>query len=198
MIASPKFLVQPVMRNLWSVIRALTAGLALLTSAALLSLPGFAIGPGDQAPPWTGIDLSSGTQVDFPGVLNGKPAVLVFWATWCPYCKAFMPYAGQIQADYADQGVQIITFNSKERGRGDPAAYVSSLGFPLLAIKDADSIGEAYNIAFIPGLLVVDGTGQVIYRRRSTNLPAGRTVSQQWAAEVRSVLDSALAASQPE
>lgn len=186
------------MRNTRPVTRALIAGLLLLTSTALLSLPSVAVGPGDQAPAWTGTDLGSGAQVDFPGVLNGKPAVLVFWATWCPYCKAFMPYAGQIQADYADQGVQIITFNSKERGRGDPAAYIRSLGFPLLAIKDADPIGEAYNIAFIPGLLVVDGAGQVIYRRRSTNLPAGRTVSQQWDTEVRSVLDSALADRSPE
>ncbi len=186
------------MRNARLDIPTLIAGFLLLASAALLSLPGLAVGPGDQAPAWTGTDLLSGAEVDFPAVLNGKPAVLVFWATWCPYCKAFMPYAAKIQADYADQDVQIITFNAKERGRGNPAAYVRSLGFPLLAIKDADLIGDAYDIAFIPGLLVVDGTGQVIYRRRSTNLPAGKTVSQQWDAEVRNVLDTVLADSPTE
>lgn len=164
----------------------------LLTSLALivLSLPALGVGQGDSAPAWTGTDLRTNQQIDFPAVLDGKPAVLLFWATWCPYCKAFMPYAGQIQADYAERGVQIITFNTKERGRGDPKAYAESLGFPLVAIKDADTIGDAYDIQFIPGLLVVDGDGQVVYRRRSTNLPAGRTVSQQWDAEVREVLDA--------
>ena len=149
----------------------------------------YAVGPGDIAPPFTGTNLVDGKTVEFPALLQGKPAVVVFWATWCPYCKAFMPYAKDIQAEYADTGVQIVTLNSKERGRGDPKAYVDSLDFPMLAIAEADAIGEAYSINFIPGLLVVDGEGQVVYRRRSTNLPAGKTVSAQWADEVRQVLD---------
>ncbi len=153
-----------------------------------LASSSFAVEKGDVAPAWTGTDISSGQQVEFPAVLEGKPAVLLFWATWCPYCKAFMPYALKIQSDHAAQGVRLITFNSKERGRGDPAAYLRSLGEPVLAIAAADPIGEQYNIAFIPGLLVVDGNGKVVYRRRSTDLPAGRTVSQQWDAEVRAVL----------
>lgn len=148
-----------------------------------------AVGPGQQAPAWTGQDLVSEQAVAFPEVLEGKPAVLIFWATWCPYCKAFMPYARQIEQDYADQGVKIITFNAKERGRGDAAAYVESLGYPMIAIESADAIADDYGIDFIPGLLVVDGSGEVVYRRRSTNLPAGRTVSQQWALEVSQVLD---------
>jgi beta-glucosidase-like glycosyl hydrolase len=104
-----------------------------------------------------------------------------------------MPYAKQIQADYAEQGVKIVTFNAKERGRGDPKAYVDSLGFPLVAVADADIIAEDYNIQFIPGLLVVDGQGGVVFRRKSTNLPAGKTVSQQWDAQVREVLDNLIA-----
>ncbi len=155
----------------------------------LLSATSYAVGPGDTAPPFSGVDLVDGNTVEFPGLLNNKPAVLVFWATWCPYCKAFMPYAKDIQAEYADAGVQIVTFNSKERGRGDPKAYVDSLGFPMIAVADADAIGEAYSINFIPGLLVVNGQGEVVYRRRSTDLPAGKTVSEQWAHEVRAVLD---------
>ena len=59
----------------------------------------------------------------------------------------------------------------------------------MLAVQDADAIAKDYAIDFIPGLLVVDANGLVVYRRRSTSLPAGRTVSQQWAQEVRQVLD---------
>ena len=165
-----------------------------LVLTVLLATPpdASAVGPGDAAPPFTGVNLVDGRTVEFPELLAGKPAVIVFWATWCPYCKAFMPYAKDIQADYAEAGVQIVTLNSKERGRGDPKAYVDSLGFPLIAVADADAVGEAYSINFIPGLLVVNGAGQVVYRRRSTDLPAGKTVSEQWAGEVRQVLDQLL------
>ncbi len=168
-----------------SLVRCLLAACLVLP----LALPALAVVPGDIAPPWSGVDLISEQEYSFPEVLDDKPAVLIFWATWCPYCKAFMPYAEKIQRDYAEQGVQIITFNTKERGRGDPEAYARSLGYPLIAIGEADAIGDDYDIPFIPGLLVVDGDGVIAYRRRSTNLPAGRTVSQQWDAEVRAVLD---------
>ncbi len=145
---------------------------------------------GDVAPSWKGNNLVDGTQVKFPEVLNEKPAVLVFWATWCPYCKAFMPYAGRIQADYAGQGVQIVTFNALERGKGDPKAYVDGLDFPLVAIAEADDIAKQYDVKFIPGLMVVDGEGSVIYRRGWTNLPAGSKVAEQWDGEVRAALDN--------
>ena len=160
---------------------------AVLIATIALSAQG--VTQGDRAPDWTGTDIASGTTINFPAITEGKPAVLIFWATWCPYCKAFMPYAKKIESDYREKGVKIITFNTKERGRGDPAAYIAGLDFPLIAIENADAIGDLYDIPFIPGLLVVDETGQIAYRRKSTNLPAGKTVSQQWDAEVRKVLD---------
>jgi len=149
-----------------------------------------AAGSVGSAATWTGTNLIDGQTVSFPELLDGKPAVVIFWATWCSYCKAFMPYVNDIQADYENQGVQIVTLNAKERGKGDPKAYAQSLGFPMFAIADADNIAEKYNVEFIPGLMVVDGEGQVSYRRASTDLPAGKTVAQQWDGEVRNALDS--------
>ncbi len=60
----------------------------------------------------------------------------------------------------------------------------------MVAVADADPIAELYNVNFIPGLMVVDGSGQLTYRRRSTDLPAGKTVAEQWDGEVRAALDA--------
>ena len=165
---------------------------ALISMGVIAGPAALAVDAGDVAPSWTGVELADGQPVRFPEVIDGKPAVLVFWATWCPYCKAFMPFAEGIQADYADHGVKIVTFNAKERGQGDPKAYVASLGFPMVAIADADGIAEDYNVKFIPGLLVVDGDGIVAYRRGWTDLPAGAKVAALWDAEVRAALDQLL------
>ncbi len=151
----------------------------------------WAVEAGDPAPAWIGKDVE-GRSVSFPAVTRGKPAVVVFWATWCPYCEAFMPYLKVIQRDYAADGVQIVAINAKERGIGDPKAHLESLGFPLLGILEGDDIAEAYDVQFIPGLMVVDGAGVVSYRRASTDLPAGQTLAEFWAAEVREALDLAL------
>lgn len=166
--------------------------IAVLVLAALAAFSALAVDQGDLAPAWSGTDLVDGDAVAFPAVTGGKPAVLVFWATWCPYCKAFMPYAKGIQADYGDRGVKIVTFNAKERGQGDPKAYVDSLGFPMVAVADADGIAEDYAVKFIPGLMVVDGNGMIAYRRGWTDLPAGAKVAAQWDGEVRAALDRLL------
>ena len=171
----------------------LAVGLILASTFAATSASGAErLDIGDTAPAWTGVDLISGDPVEFPAVLEEKPALILFWATWCPYCKAFMPYAKQIQADYADRGLKVVTFNHKERGAGDPAAYAKSLGFPMVAVADADSIGDAYDVDFIPGLMVVDGNAEIVYRRKSTDLPAGKTVGELWDGEVRAALDELL------
>jgi thiol-disulfide isomerase/thioredoxin len=146
---------------------------------------------GDQAPAWTSTDYL-GETVSFPEVTDGKPAVVIFWATWCNYCSAFMPYLKTLQADYAEAGVNIVAINAKERGIGDSKAYLEALGFPVTGILEGDDIAAAYDIQFIPGLMIVNGKGEVAYRRASTDLPPGKTLSEIWDAELRSVLDRLL------
>jgi thiol-disulfide isomerase/thioredoxin len=168
---------------------------ALLTAALLTALilggTARAVEQGDAAPPWHALDFA-GKTVDFPDVAAGKPTVVVFWATWCPYCKAFMPRLKAIEADYRARGVKVIAINAKEDGRGDPKGYVQSLGFAPIAVANGDAIAKDYGIKFIPGLLIVDGAGQVAYRRQSTDLPAGTTVAQLWDGQVRTALDELL------
>jgi thiol-disulfide isomerase/thioredoxin len=164
----------------------------LITALSITSLwagSAFGVEQGDRAPAWRGTDFH-GAAVAFPEVAGGKPVVIVFWATWCPYCKAFMPYLKDIQADYADAGVRVIAINAKEDGAGNPRAYVAGLGFEPIAIADGDAIAEQYGIEYIPGLLIVDGKGTVAYRRPWTDLPAGRTVAELWDAQVRGALDA--------
>jgi len=163
----------------------------LVAVAAALSLPGAAtaVEQGDAAPPWHAVDFA-GRTVDFPAVAEGKPAVVVFWATWCGYCRAFMPYLKDIQADYAAHGVKVVAINAKEDGKGDPRAYVQGLGFAPIAVTNGDAIAASYGIQYIPGLLIVDGKGTVAYRRPWTDLPAGRTVAELWDSQVRTALDT--------
>ncbi len=164
----------------------------LLTFIWLWAASVQAVEMGDAAPGWTGMDFS-GNEVAFPSVIAGKPTIVVFWATWCPYCTAFMPYLGQIQKDYGQDRINIVAINAKERGAGDPAAYVDSLGFPVIGVADGDGIAEDYAVRFIPGLMIVDSAGDIAWIRASTELPAGTTVAELWDGQVREQLDLLLA-----
>jgi thiol-disulfide isomerase/thioredoxin len=140
---------------------------------------------------WTGADFS-GAEIVFPEVLQGKPTVLVFWATWCPYCQALMPYLGEIQRDYGEKQINILTINVFEDGEIDPAAYVEELAFPMIAVANGEPIAEIYSVRGTPGLMILDGQGNLAWKRASTDLPPGKTVAEFWAEQVREQLDQLL------
>ena len=164
---------------------------SLLLALICFAGPAFSSEPDETIPTWKGIDFS-GAEVDFPAVLNNKPTVLIFWATWCPYCKAFMPSLGEIQKDYGADRINILAIDVFEDGEIDPAAYVETLGFPLIAVADGDEIAKVYSVRFTPGLMVVDGQGKTVWTRASTELPAGKTVAELWDEQVREQLDRLL------
>ncbi len=164
---------------------------SLLLALICFTGPAFSSEPDETIPTWTGVDFS-GAEVDFPAVLDGKPAVLIFWATWCPYCKAFMPVLGDIQKDYGAEQINILSIDVFEDGELDPAAYVETLGFPMIAVADGDEIAKVYSVRFTPGLMVVDGQGKIVWTRASTELPPGKTVAELWDEQVREQLDRLL------
>lgn len=155
-----------------------------------LAGPVMAVEIGEMAPAFTGLD-EYGNEVNFPAVIDGKPTILLFWATWCPYCKAFMPYLEEIKKDYGDE-INVVMINHKERGVGDPAAYLKSLDFKVTAVLDGDSIGDAYTVDFIPGLMIASVDGRMAWKRKSTDLPAGQKVGEFWNKVVREQLDKML------
>ena len=163
---------------------------SIILAAIAWSMPAFAVDQGDVAPAWQAVDLQ-GEAVSFPELAEGKPTIFIFWATWCPYCKAFMPYLKKIHEDYGSERILIVAVNAMDKD-GDREAYVNALGFPVVAIPDGDEVAADYGVRFIPGLMVVDSSGTVSYRRRSTELPPGKTIAQLWSEQVRAALDQAL------
>lgn len=156
------------------------------------TIPGMAVEQGDRAPAFTGIDFA-GRDVDFPALLDGKPTVMVFWATWCGYCKAFMPYLQEIQKDYGSERINVLLVNAKEDGSGgDPADYVAALAIDAIAVAEGDDVAAAYAVEYIPGLMVIAPDGMVAYRRAWTDLPAGDRVASFWSRQVRRALDQLL------
>jgi thiol-disulfide isomerase/thioredoxin len=165
--------------------------IALLVAVYCISGTVIAVEVGDVAPEFVGPD-EYGNEVSFPDVIDGKPTILVFWATWCPYCKAFMPFLEQIQKDYGDDSINVVMINHKERGEGDAVAYIKSLNFSVIAVLEGDPIGDAYKVDFIPGLMIANADGRIAWKRESTELPAGRQVGEFWDMKVREQLDKML------
>jgi thiol-disulfide isomerase/thioredoxin len=163
----------------------------VLVAVMLCSSAAIAVEAGDAAPRFRAYDFN-GEMVEFPSADGAATSVVIFWATWCGYCKAFMPYLEQIEADYRNRGVEVLTINAKEDGSGNPAEYIAALNFPMTAVRSGDPIARSWGVEFIPGVFVVSREGMISFRRPWTDLPAGQAVAELWDSQVRAALEAAL------
>ena len=45
---------------------------------------------------------------------KGKSVILLFWATWCPYCRESLPVANGLYPDMKESGIQLFGVNIQE------------------------------------------------------------------------------------
>ena len=167
----------------------------IAAAALLLAVPTFAA---DQPPTLTigsslpsfslpGVDGKTYTDQSFK---DARILAIIFTCPHCPTAQAYQERIKKLVTDYSAKGVKIVAINAKEDGRDDPRAYIRGLGFAPIAVANGDAIAAAYGVQYIPGLLVVDGTGHIAYRRPWTDLPAGQTVAELWDQQVRTALNA--------
>ena len=134
--------------------------LVLCISTAALAAP---------APAWhgTGVD---GKPIVFDPQHRQRPAILFFWATWCPYCEALMPFVQKVY-DAAGKGkLDVYAIDIKEDG--DPVATLRDRKITFTLVRDGDPIAPLYGVKGTPGLFLVDTHGEIIYQRSGGDEPA--------------------------
>jgi len=113
---------------------------------------------GGQAPAFELAD-SNGQLLRYPDDL-GKPAIVLFWASWCPYCKALMPHLQSIVDEYEGE-IEVLALNFRDDE--DPAVYISERGFDFRLFPKGDPVAELWSVKATPGLFLVDKTGRVVF-----------------------------------
>jgi thiol-disulfide isomerase/thioredoxin len=143
------------------------ANIFLTASVLLLAAPLYAqdggIALGTKAPT-AAVRSLDGKPVDLSHVVGAGPALLEFWATWCPNCKELEPVLSAAQTKYAGR-VQFVTVavainESFERVQKHAAVH----HLPGTVVYDADgNAAGAYDAPATSYVVVIDRTGKVVY-----------------------------------
>lgn len=122
----------------------------------------------DDAIAWQG-RTADGTTIHFDPRHLARPAILLFWATWCPYCEALMPYVQHVQDAAGRDRLDVYAIDIKDDG--DPVKTLRGRKLGFTPILDGDAIADRYAVQGTPGLFLVDARGKIIYRRSGGDAP---------------------------
>jgi peroxiredoxin len=122
------------------------------------------LAPGTLVPDFTLNDIE-GKAVSISD-FRGRKVVLLFWASWCPDCRAEVP---QIKAMQATADPSKVAFVSVSFDRTFDAFktyvvenYLGGVQLFESAGKKESTISAAYHIKWIPSLYLLDTDGKVI------------------------------------
>ena len=121
---------------------------------------------------WQQRSMVSGVAPDIQGVLmdgtitdlkkyRGKPVLLHFWATWCPFCKLEEGSITGIAKDW-----QVLTIAYQSGDKAEIEKHLKERGLESWAvISDPESrLGELYGVSSVPTSFILDANGNIRFR----------------------------------
>lgn len=162
-----------------------------LTESTMLEL-------GTQAPDFALTDVTTGKQVrrdDF----YGKPLLVMFICTHCPYVKHIEKTLGKLGRDYVGKSIAIVAICSNDAAtypvdapEGLKAqAEANGFTFPYL-YDESQAVAHAYNAACTPDLFLFDSDHKLIYRGQYDSSRPGNGIPVT-GEDLRTAMDAALA-----
>ncbi len=105
------------------------------------------------------LDQSDRSALPAP-IPPGQKTLLVFWATWCGFCRADIPDLNQLHGEMKDQGLRIIAITDEH-----PLAVANfrqgrKIEYPV-AIDPGGGAHRALSISAYPTFVFVDADGVV-------------------------------------
>ena len=138
---------------------------------------------------WQQKDLVNGVAPSFQSVMldgktvnledySGKPLLIHFWASWCPFCKFEESSITDIQKDWSVSSVAYQSGNKDEVLEHMQERGIES--WPT--IIDADSrLAELFGVKGVPTSYIIDGNGNIRFTEVGLTSGWGLRARMWWA-----------------
>ena len=97
----------------------------------------------------------------------GKPLIIHFWATWCPYCKKLQPGLDLLYKKYQADGLQLIAISFREDEGARPQAVLAERGMSFTTVVNGDEVAQdLFAVTGTPTTVFVDREGLIVATTR--------------------------------
>ncbi len=121
---------------------------------------------GSEAPDFE-LDDVDGNKVSLSSFRGKNPVLLVFWASWCPYCVKEIPDLKKLDSKYKDKGLKIIGVNVRENPKA-VSNFVKKKAVDYTVVMDRDgSVSSSYKVLGIPTNVLIDKEGAIAHNQNA-------------------------------
>ena len=92
---------------------------------------------------------------------DGQPKLLMFWATWCPYCRRLFPAIQALHQQYADDGLTVVAISIRDDG--DTLAYARKHGLTMDILVEGDALADRVGVPGTPMVLLLDRENRLVF-----------------------------------
>ncbi len=114
-----------------------------------------------QAPVFS-LSTESGQTISLADY-QGKPLIIHFWATWCPYCKKLQPGLDKLYLKYQQQGLEMVAISFWEEDDATPQAELIKRGMHFITLVNGDMVAKQYQVTGTPTTFFIDKSGDVLW-----------------------------------
>jgi thiol-disulfide isomerase/thioredoxin len=136
---------------------------ATLVTASLARAQDSGIEIGKMAPA-AAVQTLDGKPADLSQFVGKKPALMEFWATWCPNCRELEPTMRAMHAKYGAKVEFVGVAVSVNEDAALVKKYVEKHKLPWTQVYDAKgNATDKYDVPATSYVVVIDKTGKVVY-----------------------------------
>lgn len=120
------------------------------------------------APPWQ-LTTQAGKSISLSDY-QGKPVILHFWATWCPYCKKLQPKLVELEKKYQSSGIKIVSISFNEDDGATPQDEIKNRGYDFITAVKGELVANQYGVRGTPTTFFINRQGKAIYKSTSSDV----------------------------
>jgi len=93
--------------------------------------------------------------------LRGRPALVVFWASWCTPCEQEAPALERFARELHGRAT-LVGVNWSDPSLSGAKAFVKRFGWTFPNLRDGDETsGQKYGVSGLPTTYAIDGSGRI-------------------------------------
>ncbi|MCA9401670.1 MAG: TlpA family protein disulfide reductase [Candidatus Omnitrophica bacterium] len=115
---------------------------------------------GEESPDFT-LSTLLGKRLTFSQYRGKHPAILFFWATWCPHCREALKEINKDPSQFEKQGVKLVLIDMGEE-KNIVKRYTDKNNIQMdVWLDEASELAEPYALVGMPTFVFVNQDGIV-------------------------------------